>query len=217
MKIAVLGTGIVGQTLGAKLIAGGHQVTMGSRSADHQGALEWAAARGSRSSVATFRDAAQGSELVINATSGAASLAALGAAGSASLDGKVLVDVANPLDFSKGFPPTLSVVNDDSLGERIQAAFPGARVVKTLNTLSAPVMVDPSLVPGHHNLFLSGNDAEAKAQVAGLLQSFGWPPEDILDLGDITTARGTEMWLPLWLRLFGVVGSPNFNLGVLRG
>ena len=216
MKFAVLGTGIVGRTLAARLVELGHEVVMGSRSASHPEALAWAEQAGEAASVGTFADAAASGEMVVNATGGMVTLLALEAAGAANLDGKVLIDVSNPLDFSQGFPPSLSVSNTDSLAEQVQAAHPGARVVKTFNTMSAPVMVQPALVPGHHNVFLSGNDAEAKVQVADLQVSFGWPREDILDLGDITTARGVEMFLPLWVRLFPVVGAPIFNVAVVR-
>ena len=217
MRIGVLGTGIVGRTLATKCVELGHEVTMGSRTAENEAATAWAAAAEGTARVATFADAAGAAELLINATSGGASLAVIGSCAPASLDGKVLVDVANPLDFSAGFPPSLSTVNTDSLGEQIQAAHPTLRVVKTLNTVSAPVMTQPSMVPGRHNLFLCGNDAAAKAEVAGLLQSFGWPDEDILDLGDITMSRGVEMYLALWVRLFGVTGTPAFNIQVVKG
>lgn len=215
MKIGMLGTGIVGRTLGSKLRELGHEVTMGSRSAEKPEAVAWAGAAGA--GVATFAEAAATAELLFNTTSGAGSLAAIDSCDHAALEGKILVDVANALDFSQGFPPSLSIVNTDSLGEQIQAAHPELRVVKTFNTVSAPVMVQPSLVPGHHNLFICGNDPAAKADVATLQQSFGWPPEDLIDLGDITMARGTEMYLALWLRLFGVVGTPHFNILVARG
>jgi 8-hydroxy-5-deazaflavin:NADPH oxidoreductase len=127
----------------------------------------------------------------------------------------VLIDVANPLDFSAGMPPTLTVCNTDSLAERIQRAFPEARVVKALNTVNAAVMVEPSLVPGSHTLFVAGDDADAKRQVAALLASFGWPAEDVMDLGEISAARGTEMYLPLWLRLFGATGTGHLNVRVV--
>ena len=155
-------------------------------------------------------------DLVVNATSGAGSLDALRQAGEANLDGKVLVDVANPLDFSQGMPPSLSVSNTDCLGECIQREFPNARVVKTLNTVNASVMVNPGLVGGgDHTVFVSGNDPEAKALVTGLLtDGFGW--RDVIDLGDITTARGAEMQMALWLRLMGSLGTPMFNFKVVR-
>jgi 8-hydroxy-5-deazaflavin:NADPH oxidoreductase len=152
---------------------------------------------------------------VFNCTSGSASLEALEAAGRDRLRGKVLVDLANPLDRSRGMPPPLSVCNTDSLGERIQRAFPDTLVVKTLNTMNCSVMVDPSRVAGEHHVFLSGDDAGAKGRVAALLRdAFGWPAGSILDLGDITTARGAEMLLPMWLRLRGVLGTGDFNFHV---
>src|SRR5438093_9364797 len=210
MRVGVLGTGSVGRTIGTKLVGLGHNVTMGSRSATNERAAEWAGSAGAGASHGTFADAAAFAELVFNCTSGTVSLEALGAAGEENVFGKVLVDVSNPLDFSKGRPPTLSVCNDDSVGEQIQRAFPDAKVVKALNTMNAAIMVDPASIPGDHDVFMCGNDDGAKAQVAELLQSFGWPAERIVDLGDITAARGTEMYLPLWLRLMGAVG-PQFN------
>jgi predicted dinucleotide-binding enzyme len=226
MKIGVLGTGIVGQTLAAALAAKDHDVTIGTR--DVEAALarteseqawvpsfsQW---HGEHPDVAvgTFADAAAHGEVVINATSGEASLDALGSAGAANLSGKILIDVSNPLDFSAGMPPTLSVSNTDSLGEQIQRAFPEAKVVKTLNTVSALVMVAPgSLAGGDHHLFVSGDDGAAKAQVAGWLgEWFGW--RNVIDLGDISTARGPEMYLAMWIRLMGTVGSPMFNVKVV--
>jgi predicted dinucleotide-binding enzyme len=214
MKIAVLGTGSVGRTIATKLVQLGHEVTMGSRSADSEGLREWLAEAGESAGGGTFAEAASGAELVFNCTAGEASLDALAAAGADNLAGKVLVDVANPLDFSRGMPPTLTVCNDDSLGERIQAAFPQARVVKALNTINAQVMTDPGRLPGAHNIFVCGNDAGAKATARELLQSFGWPPEAIVDLGEIGAARGTEMYLPLWLRLMGALGTAEFNIQI---
>jgi predicted dinucleotide-binding enzyme len=214
MKVGVLGTGSVGTTIGTKLVELGHAVTMGSRSATNERAAEWAASAGAGAGHGTFADAAAFGELVFNCTSGTVSLEALGAAGEENVSGKVLVDVSNPLDFSKGRPPTLSVCNDDSIGEQIQRAFPDAKVVKALNTMNAAIMVDPVRIPGEHDVFMCGNDADAKASVSELLQSFGWPAERIVDLGDITSARGPEMYLPLWLRLMGAVG-PQFNIHVV--
>jgi predicted dinucleotide-binding enzyme len=203
MRIGVLGTGVVGRTIVGKVRELGHDVLVGSRSAGDD--------------AVPFADAAAHGELVFNCTAGTASLQALESAGADNLAGKVLVDVSNPLDFSQGMPPRLTVCNDDSVGEQIQRAFPEAKVVKALNTVNANVMVDPGSVPGEHDMFVSGNDEGAKAQVTDLLQSFGWPAERILDLGDITAARGQEMYLPLWLRLMGSVGGPAFNIHVARG
>ena len=214
MRIAILGTGVVGTTIGAKLVQLGHDVKLGSRTANNEKAAKWVAEIGAHASQGTFAEAASFGEIVFNCTSGEASLAALGAAGATNLAGKPLVDVANPLDFSKGMPPTLFICNTDSLAEQIQAAFPDAKVVKALNTMNAGVMVNPSLVPGDHDVFISGNDAGAKAKVSELLRSFGW--KSIIDLGDISTARGTEMLLPIWLRLWGALKTPQINFHIAR-
>jgi hypothetical protein len=205
---------MVGSTLASKLVELGHEVRMGSRDAGNERAREWASAAGERASTGTFADAASFGELVFNCTAGAASLEALEQAGDDAVNGKVLVDVANPLDFSRGMPPTLTVCNDDSLGERIQRRFPQARVVKTLNTVNASVMVNPSAVPGEHDLFMSGDDPAAKAHVLELLEAFGWPRERVIDLGGLDGARAQEMYLPLWLRLFTTFGTPNVNVHV---
>jgi predicted dinucleotide-binding enzyme len=212
MKIAVLGTGVVGQTMGAKLVGLGHDVMMGARSADNEKALTFAAATGGR--TGDFATAAAHGQLVIHCTRGDSAIDVLRQAGAANLAGKVLVDISNPLDFSAGFPPSLSVSNTDSLGEVIQREFSEARVVKTLNTVTASVMVDPGRIPGNHVVFLSGNDAVAKGTVADLLRSFGW--QAIIDLGDITSARATEQMLPLWTRLYSKLGTGEFNFAVLR-
>ena len=215
MRIGVLGTGMVGQTIATRLVELGHEVKMGSRSAGNEKAVEWASGAGEGASEGSFADAASFGEVVFNCTPGAASVDALRMAGPENLSGKVLVDVSNPLDFSKGMPPTLSVCNDDSVGEQIQREFPDARVVKALNTVNASIMVDPSQVTGSV-IFVCGNDDAAKAEVGELLQSFGWPGDDVLDIGDITGARGTEMYLPLWLRMMGALGTPGFNIAVVR-
>jgi 8-hydroxy-5-deazaflavin:NADPH oxidoreductase len=217
MRIGVLGTGTVGKVIGSALIAQGNQVRMGSRTADNPAASAWAADAGPDASHGTFADAAGFGALVFNCTSGVASLAALEAAGRENLKGKVLIDVANPLDFSKGMPPSLTVCNTDSLAEQIQRALPETRVVKTLNTMNCKIMVNPSLLPDEHNVFLSGNDVDAKKATAGWLgEWFGWRAENIIDLGDITTARGVEMLLPIWVRLYGKFGNADFNFRVTR-
>lgn len=216
MKIGVLGTGMVGQTIASKLIALGHEVRMGAREAGNEKAAAWVKAAGGGASAGSFADAAGFGELVWNCTSGAAALEALRAAGADNLRGKLLIDVTNPLDFSKGMPPSLSVANTDSLGEQIQRAFPEVKVVKTLNTVNCQVMVDPARVAGgDHHVFVSGNDAGAKARVTEILRGwFGW--RHVLDLGDITTARGTEAYLLLWLRLWGTQKTGDFNVKVVR-
>jgi predicted dinucleotide-binding enzyme len=192
----------VGSTIAGKLRELGHDVLIGSRSAGDD--------------AVPFADAAAHGELVFNCTNGAASLDALNAAGAENLSGKVLVDVSNALDFSQGPPPIVGVSIDDSLGERIQRAFPETKVVKALNTMNTNVMVDPSVVAGEHDVFVSGNDEEAKAQVVELLESFGWPADRILDLGDITAARGQELYVAFWVRLMGPAGGPSFNIHVVH-
>lgn len=216
MRIGVLGTGSVGRTIATKLVELGHEVTMGSRSPDGEALREWTAQAGEVASGGSFADAAAAGELVFNCTAGNGSLDALAAAGAGNLAGKTLVDVSNPLDFSGDGPPTLSVCNDDSLAERIQAAFPEARVVKALNTINAAVMVEPERVDGDHAVFVCGNDVAAKDEATALLGSFGWARERVIDLGDISAARGPEMYLPLWLRLMGALGTAEFNIEVRR-
>jgi predicted dinucleotide-binding enzyme len=215
MRIAILGTGIVGKTLGSALAKRGHEVRMGSRKAGGEKARAWVKETGGKASEGSFADAAAFGEVVFNCTAGQASLDALRQGGALNLRGKILIDVSNPLDFSKGMPPTLSVCNNDSLGEQIQKAFPEAYVVKTLNTVTTAVMVDPAIIPGAHTMFVSGNDANAKSAVTKLLkEEFGW--KEILDLGDLSAARAQEMYLPLWLRLYMKLQTANVNVHVVQ-
>ena len=214
MKFGVLGSGTVGSTIASKLVSLGHEVKMGSRDAATPTAKAWVDKAGRGASQGTFADAAAFGEVVFNCTNGMGSVDALKSAGDAALRGKVLVDVANPLDFSKGMPPTLFVGNSDSLGETIQRTFPEAKVVKALNTVNANVMVEPGRVRGEHDVFVAGNDAAAKAQVVRILNDFGW--KNVNDLGDITAARATEAYLHLWLRLYGALQTAEFNVHVVR-
>jgi 8-hydroxy-5-deazaflavin:NADPH oxidoreductase len=229
MDIAIFGTGIVGRTLAEKLVAQHHNVTIGTRSPEETLARLDADSMGNgpfcdwhvqhtNVSLATFAEAAAVSEAIVLATNGGGAVASLEAAGAENLGTKILLDLTNPLDFSQGMPPTLSVVNTDSLGEMLQRAFPLVRVVKTLNTVSTQVMVHPEAVAGgRHNVFLSGNDSDAKKSVGQYLQSwFGWTSESIIDLGDITTARGTEMYFAFWVRTFLASGNPLFNISIVR-
>lgn len=221
MKFAILGTGTVGNTIANKLLSLGHDVMMGSRTKDNAKAVEWQkTANGTNGTkgaahIGTFADAAAFGEVVINCTLGSATLDALALAGAGNLEGKVLIDTSNPLDFSKGMPPSLFTSSEDSLGERVQKAFGSARVVKALNTMSAPLMVEPGqLADGQHDAFICGNDAGAKEQVQALLRSFGW--KHVIDLGDITASRATEHYLPLWLRLWGACKTHLFSVHVVR-
>ena len=215
MKIGILGTGMVGSTVATKLVKLGHEVKMGSRTIDNMKGAEWVKANGAKASQGTFADSAAFGEILFNCTHGMASLDALKLAGAGNLKGKILVDISNALDFSKGMPPSLAVCNTDSLGEQIQRAFPDVKVVKALNTVNCSLMVNPSLVKGDHDLFICGNDAGAKATIVDILKNwFGW--KSVIDLGDITSARATEMLLPIWVRLMGLYQSPNFNFKIVR-
>jgi hypothetical protein len=223
MKIGIIGSGMVGQTLGTKMAELGHEVVIGTRNPEKldekknmaESLGEWLIKVGSKGRVNTFSQAAALGEILCNATAGTASPEALKTAGEENMNGKILVDVANPLDFSRGMPPTLTISNDDSLGERLQGAFPAVKVVKALNTVNASVMVAPQSVGGgDHHIFICGNDSGAKGRVCELLTSFGW--KNIIDLGDISNARGMEMILPLWVRLYGKFQSPMFNFKIVR-
>jgi predicted dinucleotide-binding enzyme len=218
---------MVGRALASRLAGLKHDVVVGTRDVDQTMARSDPDAMGNPPyaewqkdnpavRLVTFVEAAAHGEVIVNATSGMGALSALEAAGASNLTGKVLVDVANALDFSQGFPPFLSVANTDSLGEQIQRAFPDTRVVKTLNTMNAYVMIEPSRVPGRHSVFLAGEDAAAKETVKGLLGEFGWPEGAMVDLGGIRAARGTEMYLPLWLSLMGVLGTGDFNIQIVK-
>ena len=226
MKIAVIGTGMVGQAIAARLDELGHDVSVGTRDVTSalartasagagEGAFgDWAKAHPTVG-VADLGSAADGADLVVNATPGTVSLSALAEVGKENLTGTILLDISNPLDFSQGFPPTMFVKDTDSMGEQIQAAFPSARVVKTLNTMTAELMVRPrQLADAQHTVFVSGDDPDAKAVVIELLTSMGHT--DVMDLGDLPTCRGTEMFLPLWLRIMGALGTGMFNVKVVR-
>ncbi|MFM7023452.1 MAG: NADPH-dependent F420 reductase [Flavobacteriales bacterium] len=217
MNIAVLGTGVVGDTIASKLIELGHSVKMGSRTANNEKAAAWVAKAGGKSSQGTFADAAQSANVIFNCGKGEFTLEVLKQAGIENLKGKILIDLANSFDYSKGMPPQVNTYNGTSLGEEVQKLLPDTKVVKTLNTLNCKVMVNPGLVNGgDHNLFMSGNDAAAKEEVKNLLASFGWIKENIIDLGDISTARGTEQFLPLWMRLYGKFASPMFQIKIVK-
>ncbi|MFC9978370.1 NADPH-dependent F420 reductase [Gordonia sp. NPDC127522] len=227
MKIAVIGTGGVGRTLAAALTGAGHDVVIGTRNTDTTLSNTDSDAFGNppysqwqrdhdNIALVTFAQAGAFAEVVVNATNGANSLAALEAVGADNLSGKVLLDVALPLDLSQGMPPTLTVANTDSLAEQIQRAFPAAKVVKALNSVAFPLMVDPSRIPGEHDLFVAGDDEDAKATVRSLLGGFGWPAGSVIDLGGITGARGAEMYSRLYFTLAGALDTFDFNIHVVR-
>ena len=211
MRIALLGTGLVGRTLAPAFVRLGHDVTIGTRDPEATRARDdWTLDVPLR----RFGDVAIDADLVINATNGQVSLSVLEQVGAENLERRVLLDVSNPLDFSEGFPPTLLVKDTDSLAEQIQRTFPEARVVKSLNTVNCAVMVEPARVGGETTMFVAGAEPKARALVVSLLHELGW--HDVLEFEDLSAARGMEMWLPLWLRLMGRLGTADFNLKIVR-
>jgi 8-hydroxy-5-deazaflavin:NADPH oxidoreductase len=215
MNIAILGTGMVGQTIASALIQKGHQVMLGSRTANNEQAVAWTASNGASASNGTFADAAAFGEILFICLNGNGAVDALQSAGAENFNHKVVIDLTNPLDFSNGMPPSLlpQYCNTWSMGEEIQKQLPGAHVVKALNTVTANLMVDASRVNnGHHNLFICGNDAAAKSKVKNLLaENFNWKPELILDLGTINYARMTEAIVPFWVAVMQAEKTPMFN------
>jgi predicted dinucleotide-binding enzyme len=204
---------MVGKAVASGLVGLGHDVMMGARTREHDEAKAWLASTKGRGKTGTFAEAARFGDVLLNCTQGAYTLDALRAVDKKDIAGKVLIDIANPLDMSQQ-PPTLTICNTDSLGEAIQREFPEAKVVKALNTVNCEVMINPRRVPGEHDLFICGNDAGAKETVKALLREFGW--KSIIDMGDITNARATEQLLPIWIRLFMMFGSADFNFKVVK-
>ena len=230
MKIAIIGTGIVGKTIASKLVELNHDVMMGTRNVSDKLAStatdnygnppfgEWIKTN-SKVKLGSFAEAAAFGELVVNATNGSNSITALILAGTKNLAGKVLIDISNPLDFSNGMPPSLlpGLNNTNSLAEEIQRTFPDTMVIKTLNTMWCGLMVNPNLVGnGDHINFISGNNSEAKNKVIKLLNQFGWLDKNIFDIGDITGARATESLLPIWLKVMGVTKNGAFNFRLVQ-
>ena len=205
---------MVGETLGTKLVQLGHHVKMGSRTANNEAAAKWVAKNGANASAGTFADAAAFGEIAFLCLKGDVELDVVHSVGTGPFVGKIVVDVSNPLDFSHGMPPTLSICNTNSLGEEVQKALPSAKVIKTLNIVNCEIMVESSKAGEQPTMFICGNDTAAKTKITALLKSLGWT--DIIDLGDITKSRGTEMLLPLWLNLMQAFGHPHFGFKVVR-
>jgi hypothetical protein len=220
MNIGVLGTGMVGQTIATALTEKGHNVRMGSRSANNEKAAAWVKKSNDHATQGDFNDAAAFGEIVFLCLNGAHALDAVRSIDADNINGKIVIDVTNPLDFSKGMPPRLleGLSNSTSLGEEIQKVLPGARVVKTLNTVNCNVMVNPKMINnGDHSLFICGNDADAKNKVKHLLvDTFGWKPDSLLDLGGIEISRGIEAYVPFWVMMMQATGSPMFNIKVVK-
>lgn len=215
-KIGILGTGIVGQTIGSKLIELGYLVKMGSRTANNEKASEWVSKSGNNASQGTFADASAFGDIIFLCTKGDVTIDILKLANPENFKGKTVIDISNPLDFSKGMPPSLipAFTNTYSLGEEVQKTIPSGNVVKTLNIVNCEVMVNAKKSGGDPTMFVSGNSKEAKEETIGILKQFGW--NDIIDLGDITTARGTEMLLPIWLRTWIATQNGHFAFKVVR-
>ena len=213
-KIGVLGTGMVGNAIGSKLIQLGYDVKMGSRTPNNEKASEWVRKNGSKASQGTFEDAAKFGDIIFLCVKGEAALDVLRMAKEENLNGKTIVDVTNPVDFSKGMPPSLFVCNTDSLGERLQRAFPNVNFVKTLDVVNCEVQVDPKKSGDDPTMFMCGNNTKAKVEVKEILKQFGW--KDIIDLGDISAARGSEMMTPIWLRIWSAFQNSHFAFKIVR-
>ena len=210
MKIGVLGTGLTGITIATKLVDLGHDVMLGSREEADPTAVAWAKDEGHNALYGSFMNAAEFGEIIFNCTLGIETLEALRMAGERTLSGKILIDTSNPIDRS-GDIWTLTVCNTDSLGEQIQREFPSAKVVKTLNTVNANVVADPNKLIEKTDVFVSGNDIEAKATVVRILKEwFGW--REVIDLGDIVTSRSVEMYVLLWHDIRKAISSQRFNI-----
>jgi len=214
MKIGILGMGMVGETLGTRFVQMGHQVKMGSRTANNENAAKWAAKNGTAASAGTFAQAAEFGEMVFLCLKGDVQMDVIRSVGERPFGSKPVVDVSNPLDFSHGMPPSLSICNTNSLGEEVQKALPAAKVIKTLNIVNCEIMIEPNKAGQQPTMFICGNDSAAKASVTSLLKDLGWA--DIIDLGDITKARATEMLLPIWLSLMQTLGHVHFGFKIVR-
>lgn len=216
MKVGIFGTGIVGRTLGTKFVEVGHSVTMGSREVGSEKARDWAEETGGEAFTGSHLDAGVFGELLVNATAGRGSLEVLQTVGAENLNNKILLDIANPLDFSAGTPPTFSVSNTDSLGEQIQRTFPEMRVVKVFNTIAAELMTHPDLITGGHNTFIAGNDASARVQTLEILLSFGWTAAQVIDFGGISASRALEGFAQFWYLLYESQQTELFNMQILK-
>lgn len=228
MNIAVIGTGMVGRSISAKLAQLGHKVVMGTRDiektyahteTDMFGNIPFSQWQQDNSSVElnTFSEAAANAELLFVCTHGSNSKAVLELTGRENLKGKTIIDLSNGLVFGEvGEQPKLDPVNTNSVGEQLQAAFPEANIVKTLNNIQHTVMVNPALVQGSHNVFISGESENAKSDVKSILRSFGWQTEQIVDLGGITYSRAMEMNVLLWWRMYELLGNGEFNFQIMN-
>ncbi|HEX6333043.1 MAG TPA: NAD(P)-binding domain-containing protein [Flavisolibacter sp.] len=219
MNIGVLGTGMVGETIATALTEKGHNVRMGSRTENNERAAAWVKRSNNHATQGTFYDAAAFGEIIFLCLNGEHALEVTRNIPRDSIEGKIVIDITNPLDFSRGLPPAIldGLGNTNSLGEEIQKAVPAASVVKVLNTVNCKLMVDPKLVNnGDHHLFICGDDRVAKNKVKHfLVDTFDWRAENLLDLGGIQSARCVEAYVPLWVAIMQAKGSPMFNLKIV--
>lgn len=214
MKIGILGSGQVGQTLGSGFAANGHDVVIGSRDPHKPELRKWLKSANGHGAVGTLAEAAAHGDLLILATAGTAALDAIDAAGPSQFRDKILIDVTNPLEFNNGSAPGLFVGLTDSLGERVQRKLPKAKVVKAFNTMNATTMIKPKMREGLADVLVAGNDKAAKRAVGKLAAEFGWGQP--IDLGGIENARWMEAWVPLWMRIANDQGSWKVALRILR-
>ena len=214
-RIGVLGSGTVGKVLAAGFASRGHDVMIGTRDPDKPELQEWLAGEGSGVKAGGFAQTAAHGNLLVLAVFGDAAEQAIAQAGPESFAGKVVIDTTNPLDFSRGFPPKLSISGEDSLGERVQRAIPQARVVKAFNTIGNPYYVDPSFSEGKPTMLIAGNDEAAKQTVADVLHDFGWP--EPVDLGGIESSRELEAICIAWVKIGGRRGAWDHGFALLVG
>ena len=214
-RVGVLGTGEVGRRLAAGFQSRGHDVMIGSRDPDKPELKEWLNGEGKGVKAGTFAQAAAHGELLVLAVLGDAAESVITEVGPDEFSGKVVIDTTNPLDFSGGFPPKLSICGEDSLGERVQRALPEARVVKAFNTIGNPYFVNPSFSQGAPTMLIAGNDEAAKAAGADVLADFGW--SDVVDIGGIEGSRELEAICIAWVKIGGARGAWDHGFTLLVG
>jgi NADPH-dependent F420 reductase len=214
-RVGVLGTGAVGRRLATGFKGRGYEVMIGSRDPGKSDLREWLSDEGAGVQAATFKEAAEHGELLVLAVLGDAAQDVIAHAGAENFGGKVVIDAMNPLDFSGGFPPKLSISGEDSLGERVQRALPDAKVVKAFNTIGNQYFVDPEFSEGSPTMLIAGDDEGAKRLVSDLLADFGW--SDTFDIGGIEGSRELEAICIAWVKIGGARGSWDHGFTLLVG
>jgi predicted dinucleotide-binding enzyme len=214
MKIGILGSGPVGRSLGKGFASNGHDVRLGSRTPGKQEVQDWLKTTKGKVSAGTFSEAARHGDVLVLCCLGEAAEEVIKLSGMNNLDGKLVIDATNPLDFSKGMPPGLFVGTSDSLGERVQRMLPNAKVVKCFNMVNNQTMTNPRMKEGLPDMIICGNNDAAKQQVAGLLKEFGWG--EPIDIGGIDGSRWLEAYTALWVRLAIKLGSWSIAAKILK-